>query len=231
MQHAGTWGDEWMKWRYEQYLYHSLGGLWLTKGSAGQALEYAEACLKLAEPSTSRKNLVKGWRLKGQALLAQGHGEQAAAALSCALRMAREIGNPPQLWKTWEAFGTLYEWQRDRAQASTAYQSAWVVIQGVAEGLRDQDLKRTFLGAPPIQQVRSGWHGLRRPSSRGDDRWPDPHGGVQGGSRAHTVFHTRRAWRPYGGTPGIPHDTPLLPVFPHAPGHLCYDRATHEHGG
>ena len=155
MQQPGTWGDEWMKWRYEQYLYHSLGELWLTKGSAGQALEYAEACLKLAEPSTSRKNLVKGWRLKGQALLVQGHGEQAAEALSCALRMAREIGNPPQLWKTWEALGTLYEWQRDRAQARTAYRSAWEVIQGVAERLRDQDLKRTFLGAPPIQQVQS----------------------------------------------------------------------------
>jgi tetratricopeptide (TPR) repeat protein len=143
-----------MKWRYEQYLYHSLGELWLTKGSAGQALEYAEACLKLAEPTTSRKNLVKGWRLKGQALLAQGHGEQAAEALSCALRMAREIGNPPQLWKTLEALGTLYERQRDIAQARTAYKSALEVINGVSERLRDQEIKRTFLEAQPIQQIQ-----------------------------------------------------------------------------
>ena len=80
-QQRGQWGEEWMKWRYSQHLYHSLGELWLTKGDAAQALEFAEECLKLAEPTMSRKNLVKGWRLKGQALLAQGQGEQAEAAL------------------------------------------------------------------------------------------------------------------------------------------------------
>ena len=73
-QQRGKWGEEWMKWRYSQHLYHSLGELWLTKGDAAQALEFAEECLKLAEPTMSRKNLVKGWRLKGQALLAQGQG-------------------------------------------------------------------------------------------------------------------------------------------------------------
>jgi tetratricopeptide (TPR) repeat protein len=154
MQQPGTWGDEWMKWRYEQYLYHSLGELWLIKGEAAQALEYADACLKLAEPTTSRKNLVKGWRLKGQALLAQGHGDQASEAISRALSIAQEIGNPPQLWKTFEALGTLYKWQNDTAQARTAYRSALDVINGVAEQLRDQDIKRTFLEAHPIQQIR-----------------------------------------------------------------------------
>ena len=99
-QQRGKWGEEWMKWRYFQHLYHSLGELWLTKGDAAQALACAEACLKLAEPTLSRKNLVKGWRLKGQALLAQGQGEEAEKALSRALTIAQEIGNPPQLWKT-----------------------------------------------------------------------------------------------------------------------------------
>jgi tetratricopeptide (TPR) repeat protein len=61
-QQRGKWGEEWMKWRYSQPLYHSLGELWLTKGDAAQALEFAEECLKLAEPTMSRKNLVKGWR-------------------------------------------------------------------------------------------------------------------------------------------------------------------------
>ena len=95
-QQRGKWSEEWMKWRYSQHLYHSLGELWLTKGDAAQALEFAEECLKLAEPTMSRKNLVKGWRLKGQALLAQGQGEQAQEALSRALTMAREIGNSPR---------------------------------------------------------------------------------------------------------------------------------------
>jgi tetratricopeptide (TPR) repeat protein len=153
-QQRGKWGEEWMKWRYLQHLYHSLGELWLTKGDAAQALEFAEECLKLAEPTLSRKNLVKGWRLQSQALLAQGQGEQAEATLSRALTIAREIGNPPQLWKTYQALGALYEWQADLDRAQAAYQSASDVIDGVAERLQDQELRRTFLAARPVQEIR-----------------------------------------------------------------------------
>jgi class 3 adenylate cyclase/tetratricopeptide (TPR) repeat protein len=153
-QQHGKWGEEWMKWRYSQHLYHSLGELWLTKGDAAQALECAEECLKLAAPTMSRKNLVKGWRLKGQALLAQGQGEQAEAALARALTLAREIGNPPQLWKTYQALGALYEWQANLGRAQAAYQSAIDVIDEVAERLQDQELQRTFLAARPVQEIR-----------------------------------------------------------------------------
>ena len=146
--------DRYMLWRYAQHLYHSLGELWLAKGDAAQTLEFAEACLKLAEPTISRKNLVKGWRLKGQALLAQGQGEQAEPALARALTMAREIGNPPQLWKTYQALGALYEWQADLERARAAYQSALDVIDGVAARLQDQELQRTFLAARPVQAIR-----------------------------------------------------------------------------
>src|SRR5207237_10806008 len=98
----------------------SMGELWITKGDGAEGLECAEECLKLAEPTMSRKNLVKGWRLKGQALLAQGQGEQAEAALSRALAITREIGNPPQLWKTYQALGALYESQADLERARAA---------------------------------------------------------------------------------------------------------------
>jgi class 3 adenylate cyclase/tetratricopeptide (TPR) repeat protein len=153
-QQRGQWGEEWMKWRYSQRLYHSLGELSLTKGDAAQALEFAEECLRLAKPTMSRKNLVKGWRLKGQALLAQGRGEQAEAALARALTMAREIGNPPQLWKTYQALGALYGSQADLERARVAYQSAMDVMDGVAEQLQDQELQRTFVAARPVQEIR-----------------------------------------------------------------------------
>jgi tetratricopeptide (TPR) repeat protein len=143
-----------MKWRYTQHLYHSLGELWLIQGDPVQALEYAEECLKLAESTVSRKNLVKGWRLKGQALLAQEQGERAEAALVRALTMAQDIGNPPQLWKTYQALGALYEWQTDPGRAWTAYRSALDVIDGVAQRLQDQERQRTFLAARPVQEIR-----------------------------------------------------------------------------
>lgn len=153
-QQRGTWGEEWMKWRYTQHLAHSLGELWLSKGSPQQALECAETCLQLSEPSMSRNNLVKGWRLKGQALLAQGQSAQAQAALARALTLAQDIGNPTQLWKTYQALGELYESQADLEQARVIYRNAVNIIEDVAERLHDPALQHTFNAAQPIQHLR-----------------------------------------------------------------------------
>jgi tetratricopeptide (TPR) repeat protein len=143
-----------MKWRYSQHLAHSLGELWLTKGDADQALQFAQTCLTLAEPTASRKNLVKGWRLLGQALLAQGQRAQAEEALDRALTIGRDIGNPPQLWQTYQALGALYEQRAELLRSHAAYQNALDVIAGMAAQLHDPDLKQTFLVAQPVQQIR-----------------------------------------------------------------------------
>jgi hypothetical protein len=59
------------------------------------------------------------------------------------------------LWKTYQALGELYEQQGATAQARSAYVSAIEVIDGVANRLQDQELKRTFLAAKPVQEIRS----------------------------------------------------------------------------
>jgi tetratricopeptide (TPR) repeat protein len=153
-QQRGKWGEEWMKWRYLQRCCHSLGELWLTKGDAEKALRFAEECLKLAEPTESRKNIVKGWRLRGQAFCLQGRLEEAEAVLQKALALAKEVGNPPQLWKTYQALGVLYERQGKSDQARSAYTSAIEVIEGVASRLQDQEIKRVFLSARPVQEIQ-----------------------------------------------------------------------------
>jgi tetratricopeptide (TPR) repeat protein len=153
-QQRGKWGEEYMKWRYMQHCCHSLGELWLTKGDAEKALQFAEECLKLAKPTESRKNIVKGWRLQGQAFCMQGRLTEAEAVLQKALALAKQIGNPPQLWKTYQALGELYEKQGASEQARSAYASALAVIEGVAGQLQDQGLKRIFLSARPVQEIQ-----------------------------------------------------------------------------
>jgi tetratricopeptide (TPR) repeat protein len=154
-QQRGKWGEESMKWRYMQHCCHSLGELWLTKGDAEKTLRFAEECLQLAEPTESRKNIVKGWRLQGQAYCHQGKLPEAEAVLHKALALAKEVGNPPQLWKTYQALGELYEKQGVTAQAHSAYARALAVIDDVASRLQDQELKQTFLDAKPVQEIRS----------------------------------------------------------------------------
>jgi hypothetical protein len=75
--------------------------------------------------------------------------------LSQALTVAQEIGNPPQLWKTYQALGELYAWQADPGGARAAYRSAMEVIEGVAARLQNQELRRTFLQARPVQELRA----------------------------------------------------------------------------
>jgi tetratricopeptide (TPR) repeat protein len=131
-----------------------LGELWLTKGDTEKALQFAEECLQLAESTESRKNIIKGWRLQGQAYCLQEKRAEAEAVLQKALALAKEIGNPPQLWKTYQALGELYEKQEARGRARSAYTSALEVIDGVANRLQDQGLKRTFLAAKPVQGIQ-----------------------------------------------------------------------------
>ncbi len=153
-QQHGKWGEESMKWRYMQHCCHSLGELWLTKGEPEKALRFAEECLQLAEPTESRKNIVKGWRLQGQAYCVQGKLADAETALQKALALAKEVGNPPQLWKTYQTLGELHEKQGLMDQARTAYADALAVIDDVASRLHDQELKQTFLAAEPVQELR-----------------------------------------------------------------------------
>jgi class 3 adenylate cyclase/tetratricopeptide (TPR) repeat protein len=154
-QQRGKWGEEWMKWRYMQRCCHSLGELRLRQGDLAKALELADECLKLAESTTSRKNIVKGCRLRGQVFLAQDKLPEAEVALEKALAVAKEIGNPPQLWKTYEALAALFERKGEFDKAKVAYASALEVIDGVAARLQESKLRETFLSAAPVKQLRA----------------------------------------------------------------------------
>jgi hypothetical protein len=146
--------DRWMLWRYSQHLFHSYGELWLARGDHEKALAYADECLGLGEPSDSRKNIVKGHRLRGQVFLAQGKLTEAERELATALEMAQEVGNPPQLWKTHAALGDLRRVQGRANDARQAYRDALTVIEGVAAGLSDESLRETFLSSDHVQGIR-----------------------------------------------------------------------------
>ncbi|HEX9641162.1 MAG TPA: tetratricopeptide repeat protein, partial [Candidatus Krumholzibacteria bacterium] len=137
--------DRWALWSYAQHLCHSYGELCLARRQYDKALSYADECIERAEATGRRKNIVKGRRLRGQALLATGDLAAAERELLPALEIAREIGNPPQLWKTYVALGDLREKQGRAEDARAAYRNAFSVIENVAAALTDESLRETFL--------------------------------------------------------------------------------------
>jgi class 3 adenylate cyclase/tetratricopeptide (TPR) repeat protein len=151
---GGARGEEWMKWRYTQHLNASLGELWLARGDAEKAMVFAEECLTTAEATGSRRNIVKGRRLKAEVLLAQGRLAEAEPEIEEALGVARAVGNPPQLWKTLAVLGRLRQAQCRRAEAGAAYQEALGLVEGVAMGLADRELRDTLLASPQVLALR-----------------------------------------------------------------------------
>src|SRR4029078_1988308 len=64
--------EHWMLWRYAQHYHHSLGELHLARGDAETAMMCAERCLRAAEATEARKNIVKARRLRAQAEASRG---------------------------------------------------------------------------------------------------------------------------------------------------------------
>ncbi|HEV8574692.1 MAG TPA: tetratricopeptide repeat protein, partial [Dehalococcoidia bacterium] len=147
--------EQFMLWSYSQHLFHSYGELWFERGNHQKALAYADECIQLAETTNRPKNVVKGRRLRGQVLTAQGKLDEAEGEIEMALGIAREIGNPPQLWKTCVALGDLRKAQDRADEARDAYKQALEVIDGVARALDDEALRETFLSSPHVQGIRA----------------------------------------------------------------------------
>jgi class 3 adenylate cyclase/tetratricopeptide (TPR) repeat protein len=136
----GAWGEDWMKWRYTQHLHASLAELWLAYGEPERALPYADACIARAEVTFSKRNITKGRRARGKALLALGEREEGERELETALAAAREVGHPAQLRETLEGLGRPRE--------------ALEVAQAVAASLSDQELRDRFLASPQVTRLR-----------------------------------------------------------------------------
>ncbi len=123
-------------------------------GDNQKALSYADECIEQAEVTGRTKNVVKGRRLKSQALMAQGRLPEAEQELGVALEIAQQVANPPQLWKTHAALGDLRQSLGQPDEARQAYRDAITVIDGVAAGLEDESLRETFLGSDHVQDIR-----------------------------------------------------------------------------
>jgi len=144
VKNPGT--SDWMKWRYSTHIFASLGDFWLARGFANQ-------CLELATRMTSRKYLVRGWRLAGEIALAQRRWEEAEQALRHALTFAETIGNPTQLWKTHVALGRLFAEAKQPEEAQRAYRAAKTVIEHVRGSLTDPRLRAGLENALFVRQV------------------------------------------------------------------------------
>jgi tetratricopeptide (TPR) repeat protein len=142
-----------MRWRYSTHLFTSLGDLWLARGDYAKAQEFCNHCLDIATRTSSKKNLVKGWRLRGEIALARRQWDEAENAFRQALAIAQAIGNPTQLWKSHAALGRFYTNTKKPELAGREFRSAQEVIDRIKEKLQNLGLRASLESAPMIQRI------------------------------------------------------------------------------
>ena len=141
------------RWRWKTRLLAAWGELYLNRGDAVCALGYAEQCLQLAKSTSARKNMVKGWKLKGEALVALDRVEEAVSYLEKAISMADEIGNPPLAWKSRYALAHVLQQLGRDGQSRQLYKQAAAAVEQTASSLSDPAMRETFLSAAPVRAV------------------------------------------------------------------------------
>ena len=82
-----------------------------------------------------------------------GQSEQAISHLREAAQIAGELGLPAECWQIQSALGREYEAAGKHMQARTAFGEAAAIIQGLAEGIKNEALRSRFLAGPQIRPV------------------------------------------------------------------------------
>ncbi len=153
----------WARARWKPRCLLALGELHLTRGNPGEAQGFLDQAIENGwiEKFPYKKYQVRAQRLQGNILTAQGNLEQAETALKRALKLARELGSPTQLWLTEHALATLYaglgegngDSKSNRKKAAKHYQAALATVQAIARDLTEPRLKEGFLASAPIRQL------------------------------------------------------------------------------
>jgi class 3 adenylate cyclase/tetratricopeptide (TPR) repeat protein len=121
--------------------------------AAAQARLNEANSIEILNQAPYLKYQIRGGRLQGNIHAANGKYDDAEAELDQTLERAQHFGNPTQLWRTQQALGNLYARMDREADALDQYRAARDVVQGVADGLTDPELKEGFLNAGPIREV------------------------------------------------------------------------------
>ncbi|MCH7831390.1 MAG: hypothetical protein IIC55_00795, partial [Proteobacteria bacterium] len=100
-----------------------------------------------------KKHQVRANRLRGALLLSQGQPEDAEAEVKLALERALQLENPTEIWKSHQALGDLYKERGKAKLAKTQYRNAVKVIEGIANGLTNPELREGFLQSKPIREL------------------------------------------------------------------------------
>lgn len=121
--------------------YEGLAELQLRRGDHVQCRHYADQLLSLGEQDNLRESIARAHRWRGEAMLASGNPEAAAAELGIALAASEQLGTPRL---SWDIHRTLTQVARETRRSDEAKQheaAARDIEKRIKANLRGSDLE------------------------------------------------------------------------------------------
>lgn len=145
--------DAWFRWRYNIRLQAATCEHWLAAGDLARANEYGGRLLETATHHKARKWIAVAHRLMAGIAAARGDLAQAEAELNRGLEILRRFPAPLAAWKIHAALGRIHARADKTAAALTAFQEAQAVIHSIANNVKEDNLRNTFLASAAVREV------------------------------------------------------------------------------
>jgi tetratricopeptide (TPR) repeat protein len=145
--------DVWFRWRYNMRLQAELASYWITRGDLKAAATHAGLALEGAETTRSRKHVAWAHKLFGDIAALEERTEEAQNRYALALGALQGHPCPTIEWKILKTSGELALRQKHEAAGSELLGRARKVVQGLADGIQDRKLQKTFLSDKAVREL------------------------------------------------------------------------------
>ncbi|HEY6306174.1 MAG TPA: protein kinase [Candidatus Angelobacter sp.] len=139
--------DVWFRWRYAIRMQAEMTHYWIVRGDLKMASMHAAACLRAAEMPRARKYQAWGHKLLGDIAALEERMEEARGEYQAALHMLARNPCPMIEWQVLRAAAKASRHTKSDSTGEELLRRARAVIQSLADSIRDDSLRRKFLGA------------------------------------------------------------------------------------
>lgn len=139
--------------RWQTRMNELKGNILLHRGDTDGAEELGKKCLYRVSKRGFKKYIGRAERLLGRVLLQKKAYEQAEAKFKSALATLEKVENPKQRWITHADLARLYERKQRPDLKRQQWQAAARLVEFTGDSLKENKIRRTFLGAMPTREI------------------------------------------------------------------------------
>ena len=137
--------DAWFRWRYSIRLEAAVAEHWLSQGDLDKARWFIDRLQALATEHEVHKYIAVAHELMARVSMASGDLDGAAKHFEAALAELDQYPVPVVRWKTLAGAARLKLKQGDTAGAKQAFEDASEIVNMIADNVKDEKLRNTFL--------------------------------------------------------------------------------------